>query len=153
VTTEEDFQAALDANPDDHHTRLVFADWLQERDDVRAEGYRALGLHRRYPDRISVGRKKNVWWWSELEAGVVLAEAQNWRLPKDWCERLEIRGPRPPYYPLAAVENANTRREVEDVAAVAFAQLPAERRTELLTPLAGVGGKGKARKKPRGERR
>jgi uncharacterized protein (TIGR02996 family) len=40
---EEAFQAALDANPDDHTTRLVFADWLQERDDPRAAGYREMG--------------------------------------------------------------------------------------------------------------
>jgi uncharacterized protein (TIGR02996 family) len=44
VTTEEDFQNALDANPKDWQTRLVFADWLQERGDERAEGYPALGL-------------------------------------------------------------------------------------------------------------
>ena len=43
VTTEDDFQRALDKNPDDWQTRLVFADWLEERDDPRAEGYRALG--------------------------------------------------------------------------------------------------------------
>jgi uncharacterized protein (TIGR02996 family) len=30
MTTEDDFQAALDANPGDWQTRLVFADWLQE---------------------------------------------------------------------------------------------------------------------------
>lgn len=30
MTTEDDFQAALDANPDDWQTRLVFADWLEE---------------------------------------------------------------------------------------------------------------------------
>ena len=43
MTTEDDFQAALDANPNDWQTRLVFADWLDERGDVRASGYRALG--------------------------------------------------------------------------------------------------------------
>ena len=51
MTTEDDFQAALDTNPGDWQTRLVFADWLQERDDPRAEGYRALGLLRRAPAR------------------------------------------------------------------------------------------------------
>lgn len=35
MTTEDDFQAALDANPEDWQTRLVFADWLQERGDSR----------------------------------------------------------------------------------------------------------------------
>jgi uncharacterized protein (TIGR02996 family) len=49
LTTEDDFQNALDANPEDHQTRLVFADWLQERVDPRAEGYRALGRLRVQP--------------------------------------------------------------------------------------------------------
>ena len=31
MTTEDDFQAAPDASPDDWQTRLVFAAWLQER--------------------------------------------------------------------------------------------------------------------------
>lgn len=30
MTTEDDFQAVLDADPSDWQTRLVFADWLQE---------------------------------------------------------------------------------------------------------------------------
>ncbi len=30
MTTEDDFQTALDAAPDDWQTRLVFADWLDE---------------------------------------------------------------------------------------------------------------------------
>jgi uncharacterized protein (TIGR02996 family) len=51
MTTEDDFQNWLDEHPDDHHTRLVFADWLQERGDPRAEGYRALGRLRRWPHR------------------------------------------------------------------------------------------------------
>ena len=36
------FQKQLDADPTDHLTRLVLADWLEEHDDDRAEGYRAL---------------------------------------------------------------------------------------------------------------
>jgi uncharacterized protein (TIGR02996 family) len=134
VTTEDDFQAALDAHPDDSQTRLVFADWLQDRDDPRAEGYRALGLHHRYPDRLSFPEGWLVWWWSEWDWFGAMDVSQNWRLPKDWCERLEVRGAAPPLYPPAAIENANTRREVEDAAALAFAKLPAERRAELLKP-------------------
>ncbi len=38
MTTEEDFQAALDLHPDDWQTRLVFADWLQDRSDSPADG-------------------------------------------------------------------------------------------------------------------
>lgn len=49
MTTEAEFQAMLDANPSDGHTRMVFADWLQERDDPRAEGYRWMGMNGVYP--------------------------------------------------------------------------------------------------------
>jgi uncharacterized protein (TIGR02996 family) len=48
VTTEDDFQSALDKNPHDWQTRLVFADWLQEHNDPRAEGYRIMGTLRLY---------------------------------------------------------------------------------------------------------
>src|SRR5262249_14717448 len=44
VTTEDEFQQLLDANPEDRQTRLVFADWLQERNDPRAEGGRAIAV-------------------------------------------------------------------------------------------------------------
>ena len=47
MTTEDDFQKRLDASPEDWQTRLVFADWLQDQGDPRAEGYRALGALRR----------------------------------------------------------------------------------------------------------
>jgi len=38
---EEAFRRAIEANPEEMTTRLVFADWLQERDDPRADGWRA----------------------------------------------------------------------------------------------------------------
>ena len=40
MTDEDTFQAALDAEPDNSAMRLVFADWLEERGDWRAAGYR-----------------------------------------------------------------------------------------------------------------
>lgn len=58
MTTEEDFDTALDRNPEDWQTRLVYADWLQERGDPRAEGYRALGTLRRFPSGWE--------WWTWL---------------------------------------------------------------------------------------
>src|SRR4051812_46727360 len=42
VTTEEDFHALLEAHPDDHSTRLILADFLDDRGDPRGPGYRAL---------------------------------------------------------------------------------------------------------------
>lgn len=49
MTDERAFQAGLDDNPADHELRLVFADWLEERGDWRAAGYRFMGEHRKYP--------------------------------------------------------------------------------------------------------
>jgi uncharacterized protein (TIGR02996 family) len=46
VTDENDFQRWLDANPQDHNTRLVFADWLDERGDSRAEDLAARAFTR-----------------------------------------------------------------------------------------------------------
>ena len=49
MSEEAAFLEAIAKHPQDRTARLVFADWLQERDDPRAEGYRALGLRRRIP--------------------------------------------------------------------------------------------------------
>jgi uncharacterized protein (TIGR02996 family) len=49
MTTEDDFQRALDADTTDWQTRLVFADWLEEQGDPRADGYRALGVLKKWP--------------------------------------------------------------------------------------------------------
>lgn len=48
---EKEFQAALDANPLDHTIRLVLADWLEERGDERAAGYRLLGSMQKAPSK------------------------------------------------------------------------------------------------------
>lgn len=42
-TREAAFQAALDAEPDNGSLRQVFADYLDDIDDPRGPGYRALG--------------------------------------------------------------------------------------------------------------
>lgn len=47
--TEDEFQAALDADPSNHFLREVFADWLEEQGDARAAGYRMLGRLRIFP--------------------------------------------------------------------------------------------------------
>ena len=127
MTTEDDFQRALDLYPRDHNTRLVFADWLQERNDPRAAGYRALGWLRLLPlasttaPRSAWFASKRRWdgssnalpevWFAALAAHLGLAEAHGQFLPP--------------------VETC-PRREAEDAAALAFAALPAERQTELL---------------------
>jgi uncharacterized protein (TIGR02996 family) len=37
VTTEDDLRRAIDADPEDRHTLLVFSDWLRDRGDKRAD--------------------------------------------------------------------------------------------------------------------
>jgi len=123
VTTEDDFHRLLDQNPEDHHTRLVFADWLQDRNDPRAEGYRALGIHQHRP---AVEGGEHRWY---ISAGN--SPHSNEVLPPDWFAALadHYRQRRRP--PMPHVYN-RTRRGVEDAAALAFSRLPEHRRNEIL---------------------
>lgn len=120
MSDEDAFQAHLDQHPDDHTARLVFADWLQERDDPRAEGYRALGVLRKLPDR-GAGRPLAKWWWFWTNARRRCHE-----LPDDWWRqwRLLVNG--------NMNDKTHTRRYIDNAAALAFSKLPAERRAELL---------------------
>lgn len=123
TVTEDDFHAALDARPDDHITRLVFADWLDERDDPRAAGYRALGARRRRPCHVPSRERfaGGGWHWGGQSAQrpyANLGEAWFIQLMADVYEGAQI--------------DFGSRRAAEDAAALAFARLPAERRAELL---------------------
>ncbi len=134
---EEAFQQKLDEHPDDHSTRLVFADWLQDRGDVRAEGYRALArcgfvLSDRYsgpPIRFIPKQASRIFRFDRTGTG------RDYTFPADWYERL----------PGAKSEESGgcvlfpNRRAAEDAAALAFAALPPARRTELLGGERGEG--------------
>lgn len=126
MTTEDDFHALLDANPDDHHTRLVFADFLQERGDPRAEGYRALGELQRMP--IQVGNDPCPW----FHRSPFYCE-ESYKLPSDWFDLISLVGKWRNFAPDHAHRTDATRRELEDAAALAFARLPESRRRELLS--------------------
>ena len=131
VTTEDDFQRALDADPEDWQTRLVFADWLDERGDERAEGYRALGRLRLCPFVENVG-----YWWTTLGRGLLPVSgvrANGCTLPVDWFALIELSPRSESFKPLGA----GTRRAVEDAAAVAFSKLSVKRRAALLKSSGG----------------
>ena len=53
MNEEAGFIAALLANPDDRTALLVYADWLQERDDPRAEYVRLLVADAPNPRRVA----------------------------------------------------------------------------------------------------
>jgi uncharacterized protein (TIGR02996 family) len=126
VTTEDDLQALLDADPADHLTRLVLADFLQDRDDARAEGYRALGMLKRNP-----AVEGDDWRWSHSPAGPtwdfyrpIMATS----LTSDWWHKCyDMSGKLHSYFP--------TRRAAEDCAALAFAALSADQKADILRPL------------------
>lgn len=140
MNTEADFHAMLDANPDDWQTRLVFADWLQDRGDVRAEGYRALGMLRRYPERVNTMGRGLVWRISPYSRlAVVMGElAVNHTLPMDWFHCVLQHGQD------SVVVNLWVQRKgraaLENELAASFALLSDERRAELLAggPSPGV---------------
>ncbi len=144
LATEEDFQAALDRGPSDATTRLVLADWLDERGDPRADGYRALA---------ATGARLVVIVPSHYDAPTraTVCDEIGWiGLPHDWAAATWAEFPRYSFPPaeMAAWREGNrqhtetdhqpgwcpmfSRRHPEDAAARAFARLPPERRAELL---------------------
>jgi uncharacterized protein (TIGR02996 family) len=156
VTTEDDFQKQLDAEPHDHHTRLIFADWLDERDDPRGPGYRALGTLQRVPVLIQLGRQskgspsgrqpRHIYGQAP-KAPTMNPEYKICEMPADWFLLI----PQPP-----ECDNNSptwryfaTRRAAEDAAALAFAQLPAKRRAKLLDGQSGTGTQKKRRRSGR----
>lgn len=117
MTTEDEFQARLDAEPDNHTVRLVFADWLDDRSDPRADGYRALGSLQLWPWYF---RDSRDWGWWSKENWPDIDKPQS-TLPDDWYEVMRI-------YDCVGLKRA----EAENAAAMGFTRLPAGRRTELL---------------------
>jgi uncharacterized protein (TIGR02996 family) len=136
MTTEDDFQAAIDARPEDWQARLNLADWLAARNDPRAPGYRALAVQERRPlqgQKLHNGRMVETWWWSCPSKEGNLPAMYN-QLPRDWFNLLPAEEGNKPFWPLhTEASGLKSRRECEDAAALAFAGLPEARRTELLT--------------------
>ncbi len=127
MTSEDDFHQLLDQNPDDHHTRQVFADFLQEQGDPRAEGYRALGMLGKFPEWDSAH------WWARADpnrTGDFFSNDHHRALPSDWFQLIPTDNPDVNSH----YRHRPSRRMADDVAAHAFAQLPPARRHEILNP-------------------
>ncbi len=132
MTTEDDFQAALDAQPDHWQTRLVFADWLDERGDVRAAGYRELGRLRLNPVlciQSSGGQRHYIVGDSGAPPSAELQRQYHaCLLPQTWFRSCRKGDGFPEN---EAWKFYDTRRAADDAAALAFTQLPAEQRAAL----------------------
>lgn len=124
MTTEDDFHAALAANPDDWQTMLVFADWLDDRDDPRGPGYRALGRLERAPLAAPVYGT-----WNRPEKKYVFDRERTLEFPLRPLESYHLPGD---WWDAGAWGRYDSRRAAEDAAALAFARLSADRRAELL---------------------
>jgi uncharacterized protein (TIGR02996 family) len=132
MTTEEEFQRLLDDDPENWAARVMFADWLDDRGDLRGPGYRALAAQRRSPlQGYHEGTGAKTWWWFCPPVETELAVHNH--LPSDWFALLPVGEGNQSFWPLHTEEGGvMTRRECEGAAALAFAQLPAKRRAELL---------------------
>ena len=132
MTTEDDFQRVLDAQPDDWQTRLVFADWLQERGDPRATGYRAIAVQERCPFKRRHLDRDACWWCSSTAAAH--DDARN-AIPHDWFALLPRGEGSNLFWPLhTPTGGIRSRRECEDALALAFSRLPTDRQGALLDP-------------------
>jgi uncharacterized protein (TIGR02996 family) len=132
MTTEDDFQDALDATPEDWQLRMVFADWLEEQGDPRAVGYRALGALRLCP---YYERKDPLCWWTTLDIKCVPkrgVHGAGCSLPEDWYAAIKGLGTDDRFKPCDPKIKTCSRRAAEDAAARAFATLRAKRRATLL---------------------
>lgn len=145
--TEADFQDALDLDVTDWQLRLVFSDWLEERDDSRAAGYRALGQTRKWPLRIVMNEdlanaRHDVFWILGRQDNVN-TESINWMLtygacllPTLWykkipiCEYNKQRGVICTDYQYWHYEVS--RKAAEDAAASAFLLLSPDHQHQLL---------------------
>lgn len=154
---EAGFNAALDANLIDHDTRLVYADWLQDRDDPRAAGYRALGLLRRFPRttirKVSPNDKDhslfayttagNVWAYSWAYDGAFCSDAfLAFGLPKLWIVHVVTDST---LYPStnhqAGWREWCTRKDMEDAAALGFAALTEKEQDWAVDEWLGADGR------------
>jgi uncharacterized protein (TIGR02996 family) len=116
MTDEAAFQRALDDDPTNSATRLVFADWLEEQGDSRAAGYRWMGENGKRPydwPKAPGPVRHETYDWYRTEGGAI------WDVPL-YCEIPEwlwkCFGPSPDWIGFA------TRRAAEDALSAAFHQ-------------------------------
>lgn len=139
MSEEDAFRAALAERPDDETARLVYADWLDERDRHEEAarhrgGYRALVKLRRQPRDIDYyrdGGSHTMHCFSNKSSVGMQHPNDLCGLPSDWFSRMKP--------PADLHQNApdcwrdyRTAEEAWEAAAMAFAELPPERRAELL---------------------
>lgn len=134
MTTEDDFQRAIDATPNDRMLRLVFADWLQERGDPRSDGYRALGTLTVWPMAFAVGAAQGFLWFASASEYPRASNA----LPEPWflAASGQVTAEYPnDMWPRHSQENHcryRSRRRLENAVAVAWLAVAEADRKKIL---------------------
>jgi uncharacterized protein (TIGR02996 family) len=128
MSDEGPFHAAIAARPDDGINLLVFADWLDDRSDPRAGGYRAMGRGPLWTKSYGLF----TWLKSDRPHGGPTPR----ELPADWFEALEgwvcVLSDGTPTHDSDEWRDFYTSAAAFDAAARAFARLPESRRRDLL---------------------
>lgn len=143
MTTEDDFWRMLEADPTDWNTRLILADFLEDKDDPRSMGLRAVVSAKRCALRCVMEPVENEWALDEVYwilgswrwIGEVDRKWDQCRLHHDWYEFLT---PNVMYSGYCWMYY-NTLKEAESDAALAFLKLPRQRQLELLGQVEVVG--------------
>lgn len=154
LVEEADILAAIRKDPGDQLTRLKYADWLQDRDDPRAEGMRALALLLRtscngYSGDVS-GTTRTIYrpaerWAPELQAawfrGGPGIYGWFW-LPDDWFDamcriagQVLTAGRVSLFFPEGNSPDKPAFHQGDDAAALAWPDLSPEVRAEILAPV------------------
>lgn len=141
MTTEGDLQAMLDARPDDHQTRGVLGDFLTDLGDPRGPGYCALARAEAAPKQLGTPTVPQWCWWNlsayrgyafpvrGSDLGLYGDGIAHAMLPAEWFGCLD------------GLNNSSwdtvTRREAEDAAALAWAELTDDQRAGILRAVEG----------------
>ena len=117
MTDEDAFETALDANPEDWALRLVYADWLQERDDDRAAGMRWMGGNEKRPydwNTNRVIRYFNSFDWKNESTIIGWAVPSHCMISPELFARLVPQNLSPPAAGTFGWADYRSRREAED---------------------------------------
>ena len=74
-----------DLGEGDHHAKLVYADYLEDRDGPRAEGFRVLGTL-----QLDVPEEGWFRFWARSPVGDIREKS----LPPDWFEAVRLANPK-----------------------------------------------------------
>lgn len=133
MTDEEKFNKVLDGNPDDHITRSVFADYLEDHDDPRAMGYRKLSELMVYPHYSADIHDPYKWFIGKRFIGIegVCTPYAQAVLPEEWWELINFDEDQYLHY----WKYFKTRRDAEEAIVSAYIELTQTSKTPTHQPL------------------